>query len=97
MKDTVQMVARILREEDVEGLIGIGAPSDEYDVEAEMIWRAMEADPKLSTQEQIAALVGRVWNEMLGPFSKEETEKRMPAFCQVARRIRDSAASEASR
>jgi hypothetical protein len=77
--------------EDIEGLLAMGCPADEYDSEAAMIdnriaeleWNK-EAGP---ARPQVEQIVAEVWNEMFGPFSDEDLQKRQSAFASVALKI----------
>jgi hypothetical protein len=77
----------ILQTEDVEGLIEIGAPSDEYVSEAQEI---AEAISKLSasqvTAENIVAIISLAWAKSFNR-SAEEIKERLPAFHRIARQI----------
>jgi hypothetical protein len=42
--DTLTKIKQLLRQADYQGLIRIGAPKDEYDGEAEMIFKAVSAN-----------------------------------------------------
>ena len=87
MADLYLIIASILREEDIEGLIIIGAPEDEYDVEASQISQAIsKLDTANYTPDNIAAVTALVWAELFNR-SAEEIEQRAPAFRRVAQRI----------
>lgn len=87
MKIAINDIADILRTEDIEGLIAIGAPADEYDSEAEKIAQAIE---KLSaselTQANICAVIALLWAKSFNR-SSEEIKQRMPAFERVAVKV----------
>lgn len=64
MKITVQTIASLLRQADIEGYIELGAPSDEYDSEAEVLALAFaELDAKEATVENIKAIVTEAWKQ----------------------------------
>ena len=81
----------ILQKEDIEGLLNLGAPKDEYSHEAAEIHAALEAiDENGATPDQVATVVMTVWERSFGPFSPDDIEKRSPVLKQVVRRILDS-------
>jgi BMFP domain-containing protein YqiC len=78
-----------LSHKDVEGLISIGAPADEYEAEAKMICdRLGEAEQKNSklTTEQILSIVEQVWREMFD-LSPEQLAARREALQEIAVRL----------
>jgi hypothetical protein len=83
---TTNSVQNILREEDIEGLIQLGAPADEYDSEAREIAAAISRLGKHPTEEQVVQVLVHVWREFfdLGP---EDIEARGEAFLRVAHRL----------
>ena len=83
-------IGAILQAEDIEGLLSLGAPKDEYSHEAAEIKSALaDLDEDNATQDQISALVMNVWKRSFGPLSDGDVEKRFPAFRQLAQRILD--------
>jgi hypothetical protein len=80
-----------LDSEDIEGLLAIGSPPDEYDSEATLIDSRIAALRRLGDEplgeSQAERIVAEVWDEMFGPFSDEDLQKRQPAFKSVARKI----------
>jgi hypothetical protein len=81
----------ILRKEDIEGLLNLGAPKDEYSHEAADIHAALEAiEENDAISDQIAAVVMTVWEHSFGPFSPDDIQKRSPVLRQVVQRILDS-------
>lgn len=81
----------VLQEEDIEGLLNLGAPKDEYSQEAAEIHAALEAiDENEATSDQVAAVVMTVWEHSFGPFSPDDIQKRSPVLQQVVQRILDS-------
>jgi hypothetical protein len=74
--------------EDPEGLIAMGAPTDEYESEASVIEAqiAKVAADKVNV-EQITDIVAEVWNSQFGPFDAGDLNKRRHAFSTVARKI----------
>ncbi len=83
-------IARIneaLQAEDVEGLITLGAPRDEYSSEAQQITAALaELSDSQLTEENIVAIIALVWTRSFG-LTDQDIGKRMHAFQQVAHRI----------
>ncbi len=77
----------ILRAEDVEGLLELGAPKDEYSHEAARITSELDAlIPGDATEDRIATVVANVWAKSFG-LSEEDLDKRCPALRRVARQI----------
>ena len=88
MKITPTNIQDILNAADVEGLLHLGAPNDEYASEAQMISQAIVPfDESELTQERLEAIVRNVWTNMFGPFPEKEVNKRGRAFSDVARQI----------
>jgi hypothetical protein len=85
-----ELIRDLLRTEDIEDLIALGSPDDEYDTEARMIaedvrtaeWK--QDDPL--THDQVRDIVVRVWMKMFG-ISDEDAKKRMSQFDSIAARI----------
>ncbi|MBV8708333.1 MAG: hypothetical protein JO182_21910 [Acidobacteriaceae bacterium] len=77
----------ILQAEDIEGLLELGAPKDEYSHEAARIQSGLEGlrsdDP---TEDQVSALIVSVWENAFD-LSDQDIKKRSPAFRRVARQI----------
>ena len=87
MMTTQEKIASILREEDIEGLIEIGAPQDEYDAEAEMISRALSSQKtELLTLPKITTIITLIWGDMF-QLDRAGIEQRLPAFSRVAAKI----------
>jgi hypothetical protein len=83
-----------LDSEDIEGLVAVGCPADEYSGEASLIEDRIAkltrfGDEPLG-QSQVERIVAEVWNEEFGPFSDEDLTKRRSAFSSVARKITSS-------
>ena len=88
MTELLSTVQEVLQAEDPEGLLELGAPTDEYSEEAKQIaseLRRFGADEL--TEERVAGVVRDVWVKAFGPFSEEDIRKRLPAFRQAASRI----------
>jgi len=85
---TTTQIQHVLNDEDIEGLLGVGAPSDEYESEARMIAKAItEASEAELTEERLIAVVRSTWAEMFGPFADEQLRQWEAAFQRVARRL----------
>jgi hypothetical protein len=86
----LDLINELLRYEDIEGLLSMGAPDDEYESEAEMIAdRVGEAEERSSdkiTREEVENIVAAVWKEMFG-LSDEHALPRRDAFAAIAARI----------
>lgn len=82
-----EQIREVLNREDIEGLIALGAPEDEYDMEAEMIANAVARHESSLDEMSLAAMVREVWIKSFSPFSEEGLSKRQPAFIRVARRV----------
>lgn len=84
-------IKNALDEEDIEGLLALDCPRDEYDGEASLIEdgiaKASNFGERPLAVDQIAAIVEEVWNLNFGPFGDEEVEKRRPAFESVAKKL----------
>ena len=85
---TVEQIREILNREDVEGLIRLGAPDDEYETEAQMIEEALAERKMPVDEDSLSALVRAVWVKAFSPFSEEGLNKRAPAFSRVARGLK---------
>jgi hypothetical protein len=79
-------VKNILCEEDIEGLIKLGAPADEYNSEAKEIEAAMSRLGDERSEEQLVQVLERVWKGFFD-LSTKDIEQRRDAFQRVARRI----------
>jgi len=89
-RDLLLYVKCALDDEDIESLLAIGAPRDEYDPEASKIESRISV--LLGNQSEVSAahvaeIVADVWNSMFGPFDTEQIAKRQSAFDSVAKRI----------
>ena len=85
----LDLINELLRHEDIEGLLSMGAPDDEYESEAEMIAdRVGEAEQKTNkiTREEVENLGATVWKEMFG-LSDEHARRRKDAFVAIAARL----------
>lgn len=89
---SVSAVEEVLRSEDIEGLLELGAPLDEYADEARRIMSAL-ADVEMEdlTESTVTSAIQKTWMESFGPFSDADIQKRIPGFQQVARHILNKA------
>ncbi len=88
MRLTASDIQQILNVEDVEGLLSLGAPSDEYTSEAEMISEAITRLGELElSQEAVETIVRNVWVKMFGPFTEDQFNKRGPVLSNLARQL----------
>jgi hypothetical protein len=76
---------------DIEGLVALGCPPDEYANEASLIESQMarltEFGKKEITVKQCEQIVIDVWIAQFGPFKAEDLEMRCAAFSVVAQKI----------
>jgi cell division ATPase FtsA len=87
----LDLTNELLRHEDIEGLLSIGAPDNEYESEAEMIVdRVGEAESNAPshriTKEEVEAIIRAVWKEMFG-LSEDQLRQRHEAFQSIAARL----------
>lgn len=87
MRFSAETIESILRQEDIEGLLNLGAPQDEYSSEAADMATALGAIPESATEEQVSRIVMSVWEQAFGPFSDEDIEKRRPVLRRVVQNI----------
>ena len=87
---SVSTVDAILRDEDIEGLLALGAPVDEYSGEAAAIRSGLEQlrEDQL-TEAHVSALVMDIWDSSFGPFSAEDIRKRQPILRHLVYRVLD--------
>lgn len=80
-----------LDSEDIEGLLALDCPRDEYDGEASLIEsgiaKVTDFGKTKAGAKQIEELIARVWNDQFGPFDDEELMRRQPAFASVAKKL----------
>ncbi len=88
---TFREIKTALDDEDIEGLLALGCPKDEYDGEASLIESGIakvtdfgkaKADPA-----QIEEIIRSIWNEQFGPFDGDELIKRQAGFASVAKKL----------
>jgi hypothetical protein len=83
----VSRIDAILQAEDIEGLLELGAPKDEYSHEAARITSELGAlMPGDATEDRITAVVANVWARSFN-LSEEDLDKRCPALRRVAQQI----------
>lgn len=87
MTRRLDLTNELLRQEDIEGLLSMGAPRDEYGPEEEMIVnRVGEAESNAPTHnittEEVEAIINSVWKEMFG--LSDQLLRRRRAFQSVA-------------
>lgn len=87
MTNLLDIIRDVLNREDIEGLLALGAPEDEYHAEAELIRQAIENGEVKLREEELTGLLRRIWQEMLGPFSEEEMKQRQSGLERVARQL----------
>ncbi len=74
--------------EDVEGLLGLGAPRDEYSAEVEGVAAALQRLTAATPSEpDVLRVLETVWRRSFGPFSEQQMARRSPGLRKVARRI----------
>ena len=87
----LQLIENLLRTHDIEGLLDIGAPEDEYNTEAKMIaerigtaeWRI---HPQKLPVAQVKEIIRNVWAETFA-LDEEDLAKRERAFEEIAKRL----------
>ncbi len=82
----IEQIERILCEEDIEGLLKMGAPSDEYRTEAEMIALAIHREPsEARTESRVAEIIGVI---LAGQFARDtESPEDHEQYATLAHRI----------
>lgn len=87
MQELSDKIAAILVREDVEGLIALGAPNDEYQREAEIIAQALSKMSKEQANEaSVASLVSLIWSKAFN-LGEKELKIRLPSLRDVARQV----------
>jgi hypothetical protein len=86
-----QEIKRALDEEDVEGLLALGCPKDEYDSEArsieEKISRLTDGGRSALDVVDAARIVEEVCTRSFGPFEGGGADRRRPCYLAVARKL----------
>jgi len=85
-------IQEVLNQEDIEGLLALGAPRDEYEGEAEHIGLAIrklvcDRPGAGAPIDAVKGIINATWRERFGPFSEEDLTRREPALERVATRI----------
>ena len=87
MRITTANINALLVQEDIEGLIDAGAPSDEYSDEAAQIAAALlQLDHEQLTEDIILSTVSLIWIKSF-ELSVQDMKLRIPALQRVTRLI----------
>lgn len=87
MQTTLLNISSILHQEDIEGLLAIGAPDDEYESEAAEIAAAVAAlEPSELTVVNIIAIVSQIWSRSFN-LSAVDMQLRAGAITHAAQAI----------
>ena len=77
----------LLQKEDIEGLLAVGAPNDEYSSEADEIATVVsKLNPDQFNQDNIAAIISLLWMKSF-ELGELEIALRMPGINRVAKLI----------
>ena len=77
----------LFRIQDIEGLIALGTPDDEYEPEVEKIFAALEALPREdATVPKLVEVFEGAYKQMFG-WSDEEMRRRRPHFEEIAIKV----------
>ena len=79
-------IKAILLDEDIEGLIKIGAPADEYNGEAAQIASEISRLRGQPTERQVTQVIEEVWKRSFD-LGRADLNLRRDAFRRVAQRI----------
>lgn len=84
---SLTQIQNLLREEDIEGLIAVGAPADEYNAEAEIVFAALSGleASKLSSEARLDLII-HVWQNAFN-LSGSDIKQRLPNLTMLAKRI----------
>ncbi len=86
-----QKIKHALDDQDIEGLLALGCPGDEYNGEATLIedgfCRLTDFGKRPADVAEAARMVEQIWNLKFGPFEATEAEQRRPHYEAVARKI----------
>ncbi|PIR34621.1 MAG: hypothetical protein COV36_00435 [Alphaproteobacteria bacterium CG11_big_fil_rev_8_21_14_0_20_44_7] len=77
MKISYEKIESLLTKEDIEGLIGLGAPQDEYENEAKKIYEAILELPDSDNNIKVSRIIMDIWKQSFN-LSKEELKQRLP-------------------
>ncbi len=87
MSTNLQKIDSILISEDIEGLIEMGAPADEYSDEAAQIVATLEAmDTSSITMETVLVIVSFIWMKSF-ELSQEDMALRLSAIKRISHNI----------
>ena len=85
MRITTANINALLIQEDIEGLIDAGAPSDEYSDEAALIAAALlQLDREQLTEEIILSTISLIWLKSF-ELSEQDMKLRIPALERITR------------
>lgn len=85
---SASQVETVLQEEDIEGLLAIGSPKDEYISEAIQMAAKLNTLPfEQRTESNVSKVVMEVWEVMFGPFEAEDVSKRSPVLKSVVKKL----------
>ena len=87
-------IDKALQEYDIEGLISIGAPDSEYEVEAKEIFEAIyKLNPEEIKVELVSSIISKVWSKM---FTLDELDlsQRQEIFDKIAQQLVSDISSE---
>jgi hypothetical protein len=77
----------LFRIQDIEGLIALGVPDNEYEPEVEKIFAALEALPREeATVPKLVEVFEGVYKQMFG-WSDEDMRRRRPHFEEIAMKV----------
>lgn len=77
-------IQKLLNTEDIEGLVELGAPEDEYAAEAkEIVVAVHKLGKEQMTEANIVAIIALVWAKSFN-LSEQDIKKRLSAFKRVA-------------
>jgi hypothetical protein len=81
-----EQINKILQELDIEGLLELGAPEDEYEDEAKQIANEIAAIKKLNETILVEKII-ELWSENFGPFDENDIQNRMREFERLSEEI----------
>lgn len=84
-------IKRALDETDIEGLLQLGCPNDEYNGEASLIedgiCKATDFGKLPLHVREAVKIIAQIWDQKFGPFDQAEKDKRRPHYEKVAAKI----------
>lgn len=87
MTITEDQINRFLIDEDIEGFIELGAPTDEYESEAEVIAQTLADLPDGEySYENVVSIISLIWGKYFNIYDNE-LKLRMPGIERVAKQI----------